>query len=88
MDDQESSHDLLLKPAKREKSSDFDHCIMCQLTNDEPLGMAHVSPIQIFLSAMKIHQDEVFVCLSPNLATLEEWEIVWHSCYYETYTQN
>ena len=52
MDDHEGTCDILLKPAKRKKSSNFDLCIICQGSDDEPVRKAQVSSIQDFLSAI------------------------------------
>ena len=87
MDDGEGMCDILLKPAKRKKSSDFDLCIICQDSADESVRKAQVSSIQNFLSAMELRRDEVFDRLEPNSATLTDRQIVWHSCCYETYTR-
>lgn len=86
MDDHEGTRDILLKPAKRKKSSDFDLCIICQNSDDKPVRKAQVSSIQNFLSAMGLRRDDVFDRLEPDLATLTDRQIVWHSCCYETYT--
>ena len=86
MDDQEDTRDLLLRPAKRTKSSDFDHCIICQVSDGKPVRKAQVSSIQNFLGAMEVRRDEVFDRLTPDLVTLTDRQIVWHSCCYETYT--
>ena len=40
MDDHEGTCDILLKPAKRKKSSNFDLCIICQGSDDEPVRKA------------------------------------------------
>ena len=86
MDDREGMCDILLKPAKRKKSSDFDLCIICQDSTDESLRKAQVSSIQNFLSAMELRRDDVFDRLEPDSATLTDGQIVCHSCCYETYT--
>ena len=86
MDDHEGTCDILLKPAKRKKISDFDLCIICQDSDDKPVRKAQVSSIQNFLSAMELRRDDVFDRLEPDLATLKDRQMVWHSCCYETYT--
>ena len=84
MDDHEGTCDILLKPAKRKKSSNFDLCIICQGSDDEPVRKAQVSSIQNFLSAMELRRDDVFDHLEPVSATVTDRQIVWHSCCYET----
>ena len=69
MDDHEGTCDILLKPAKRKKSSDFDLCIICQDSDDKPARKAQVSLIQNFLSAMELRRDDVFDRLEPDSAT-------------------
>ena len=86
MDDQEGTCDILLKSAKRKKSSDFDLCIICQDSADESVRKVQVSSIQNFLSAMELRRDDVFDHLEPDSATLTDRQIVWHSCCYKTYT--
>ena len=86
MDDHEGTCVILLKPAKRKKISDFDLCIICQDSDDKPVRKAQVTSIQNFLSAMELRRDDVFDRLEPDLATLKDRQMVWHSCCYETYT--
>lgn len=86
MDVQVEECDLLLRPAKKKKSSDFDNCIICQVSDEKPVRKAQVSSIQNFQSAMEIRRDDVFDRLSPDLASLTDRQIVWHSSCYETYT--
>ena len=86
MDDHEGTCYILLKPAKRRKSSNFNLCIICQGSDDEPVRKAQVSSIKNFLSAMELRRDDVFDRLEPVSATVTDRQIVWHSCCYETYT--
>ncbi len=78
---------FLLPPLpKRQRSTCFTKCIICQSDSRENLRKGKQSSVKKFISKLEIRQDDVYQRLSPNFDVLYENEVLWHTSCYATYT--
>lgn len=85
-----ASHDnagiTVLPPEKKRGLTSFVKCVICRADENDVLQKGKELSVETFISALSLHQDEVYKRLYPKISNHRDLELFRHSSCYSSYT--